>query len=68
MITDDILVYADPDGTHYVACLGDGVWFKWPAEHDGWRARTRVTAAYGEQCREMAYPFSMLAIRLSGVE
>jgi hypothetical protein len=68
-ITDDILVLADPDGKHYVGLVGDsGQWFKWPAEAHGWRARTRVEPSYAERCREVEHPFSMLAVRLSGVE
>jgi hypothetical protein len=69
MLCDDIVVLADPDGKHYVGLVGDGDdWYRWPAESHGWRARTRVDAAYAERCREIEHPFSMLAVRLSGVE
>lgn len=67
MLTDDVVVYADPDGCSYVACVGEQ-WFRWPAERNGWGARQPVPESYAERCDELAYPHSMLALRLSGVE
>jgi hypothetical protein len=64
---DDIVVYADPDGRQYVALVGE-TWWRWPAEAHGWRSRQRCSPEHAETCSELEYPFSMLALRLSGVE
>jgi hypothetical protein len=68
MFTGDVVVWADPDGKHYVGCVEDGSYWRWPAEAHGWRSRTRSSAEYAEGCVEMEAPFSGLAVRLSGVE
>lgn len=67
MLTEDIVVYADPDGKSYVACVGER-WVRWPAEAGGWLSRQPCAPSYAERCTELEYPFSMLALRLSGVE
>jgi hypothetical protein len=67
MLTEDVVVYADPDGRHYVALVGEQ-WLRWPAEANGWRERQGCPASYAEQCRELEYPHDMLALRLSGVD
>lgn len=67
MVAPDALVYADPDGRHYVALLGSD-WFRWPAEAHGWRSRTRCSATLADDCEELAPRLGLLALRLSGVE
>ena len=68
MLTDGDIgpMYADPDGVHYVALIGER-WFRWPAERNGWHARQGCAATFAERCAELEYPHSMLALRLSGV-
>lgn len=65
-MTDDTPVYADPDGTHYVAVDGDGTWYRWPAERNGWASRARCGPTDHERCRPLDTGLSTLAIRLSG--
>jgi hypothetical protein len=62
----DVLVYADPDGRHYVALIG-AEWFRWPAEEGGWQQRTRSSDAAAERCAELPPFNAWLALRLSGV-
>jgi hypothetical protein len=66
--TSDLLVYADPDGRHYVATLDDGEsWFRWPAEAHGWRQRRACPASTADACVELPPTLAQLALRLSGV-
>jgi hypothetical protein len=62
----DIMVY-DLDGSHYVANFGEGGWLKWPAEHDGWRKRSKTTDP-GNGAWELPPKNAALALMLSGVE
>jgi hypothetical protein len=62
----DILVYADPDGRHYVALIGED-WFRWPAKEGGWQRRERSSDTAAERCEELPLFNAWLALRLSGV-
>lgn len=63
----DDLVYALPDGTHYLAQF-DGVWYRWPAEEHGWAQRAKAKADDAAPDRALAPRFARLALRLSGVD
>lgn len=67
MRSDEIeAVYTDPDGLHYLACVGEErAWWRWPAEAGGWARRRRVAGADG--CDELPARLARLALRLSGV-
>src|SRR5262252_8063578 len=41
MVIGDVVVYFDPDGLHYVGCVGELGWLRWPAVAHGWTMRTR---------------------------
>lgn len=65
----DVVVFADPDGKHYVACFGeDRRWYRWPAERHGWRSRTSCSESLAEQCEELPPTLARLALVLSGVD
>ena len=64
---EDVVVYADPDGYHYVANFSDRGWIRWPAEHDGWREREACSAELAERCEELPRTLAELALLLSGV-
>jgi hypothetical protein len=65
-IHQDIVVYAHPDGTTYVANFEDG-WRQWPAEQDGWRRRRACSATTADACEELEPRLGALALALSGV-
>ena len=64
-----VLVYADPDGRHYVACFGDDepTWLRWPAEAHGWATRRTCSSTLADDCYELDARHARLALRLSGV-
>ena len=66
MINDDVIVYAHPDGTTYVAIIGDD-WYRWPAVANGWAQRVRCPASLAEECEELPPRLAHLALMLSGV-
>ena len=63
----DIVVYNAPNGRDYLGCF-DGVWYIWPAEHDGWRFRRQASQADAPLSAEaeLEPELSRLALRLSG--
>jgi hypothetical protein len=63
----DVLVFADPDGRHYVMADEEGLFWRWPAEEGGWQRRERSTDAAAERCDELPRFNAWLALRLSGV-
>jgi hypothetical protein len=63
---EDVIVYAHPNGADYVALIGDQ-WYRWPADHDGWRARVGCPASTADLCWELPPKLADLALRLSGV-
>lgn len=67
MSQNDIIVYAHRDGKDYVGLFGRD-WWRWPAERDGWRSRTRYTPRDDEDLDELSGRLAYLALRLSGVE
>jgi hypothetical protein len=67
-LTDEVIVYTDPDGVQYLAAFGeDRVWYCWPAEAQGWQQRHGCSAARAEAARELEPRLATLALRLSGV-
>ena len=66
-LTEDVVVYADPDGVHYVANFTEQGWIRWPAEHDGWQRRKPCGAELAERCEELPRVLAELALLLSGV-
>jgi hypothetical protein len=67
MITEDVLVYAHPDGITYVAIIGED-WWRWPAVEGGWLLRRPCASTLADECWELAPRLGRLALRLSGVE
>lgn len=68
-MTEPDAVFADPDGRHYLACFGeDAQWQRWPAERNGWAARTPCSATLADYCALLDAWHARLALRLSGVE
>lgn len=65
----EVIVYADPDGRHYVARFGDdeAEWLRWPAEAHGWRQRQGCSSTLADDCEELDTKHGDLALRLSGV-
>ena len=66
-VTEDVLVYADPDGVHYVANFTEQGWVRWPAEQGGWQRRAACRATVADACEELEPRLASLALRLSGV-
>lgn len=67
MSTEDIVVYAHPDGRDYVANFSDDGWKRWPAVEGGWLSRTGCSATLVDGCEELDAFHGGLALRLSGV-
>jgi hypothetical protein len=67
VITGDVIVYADPDGVHYVANFSELGWQRWPAQQDGWLSKRGCAATTADQCEELPPRLADLALRLSGV-
>lgn len=65
-MNDDVIVFADPDGVHYVAQIGER-WYRWPAVFDGWGKRAGMSTKIHESCYELEPKLGELALRLSGV-
>lgn len=66
MIAEDVIVYAHPNGTDYVALIGEQ-WRRWPAMQNGWLVRQGCPATLADQCEELPPKLGDLALRLSGV-
>lgn len=66
MITQDIIVYLHPNGSDYVAQIGEQ-WRKWPAVEDGWLSKQGCPATLVDSCHELEPKLGDLALRLSGV-
>lgn len=66
MINDDVIVYAHPNGTDYVALINEQ-WRRWPAVEHGWLSRQGCPPSLAEQCSELEPRLADLALRLSGV-
>lgn len=67
MITEDIIVYAHPNGRDYVANFEEHGWVTWPAAEDGWLSKRGCSATTVDQCEELSPKLGSLALRLSGV-
>lgn len=67
MITEDVIVYAHPNGTDYVANFEEHGWRQWPAVEDGWLSRRGCPATTADKCEELPPKLADLALRLSGV-
>lgn len=76
--TEDVVVYADPDGKHYVANFTHSTrfarsgqaplgWLRWPAVRRGWAHRKPCSAELAERCDELPRTLAELALLLSGV-
>lgn len=65
-MTDQPTVYLHPNGTDYVALIGEQ-WRKWPACEDGWLSKQDCPATLVDQCEELDTFHGNLALRLSGV-
>lgn len=67
---DGVVVYADPDGVHYVALFedadDDGAWWRWPSIAGGWSERRRCSEDVADACDELPATLARLALRLSG--
>lgn len=66
-MNEDIVVYAHPDGTTYVANFEEHGWKRWPAVADGWLSKQGCPATLVDQCEELDTKHGDLALRLSGV-
>ena len=68
-MTPPDVVYAHPDGATYLARFedDDGVWWRWPAERDGWQQRVPCSEGLADDCEELPPRLGTLALRLSGV-
>jgi hypothetical protein len=61
----DVILFAHRNGRDYLAAVDDVYW-RWPAEHDGWRRRTSATLAELDAAEELPPTLADLALRLSG--
>lgn len=66
MIHEDIIVYVHPNGSDYVALIGEQ-WRRWPAVEGGWQSKVGCPATLVDQCEELSPKLGDLALRLSGV-
>lgn len=68
MIHEDIIVYAHPNGSDYVANFTELGWQQWPAVEDGWLSKKGCSATAVDKCEELSTKLGDLALRLSGVK
>lgn len=66
MIHEDVIVWLHPNGSDYVALIGEQ-WRRWPAAARGWKERQGCPASLVDQCEELEPRLGDLALRLSGV-
>jgi hypothetical protein len=66
VVDADVIVYAHPDGRDYVAMIDD-VWYRWPAQHNGWQLRQRAAERDAADCDELPPRLARLALLMSGV-
>lgn len=66
-MTGDVVVYAHPDGVHYLATWDDGKLWQWPAKANGWNERKAGKESDVDTSRELEPFNAALALRLSGV-
>ena len=67
MITEDIVVFAHPNGIDYVANFTEQGWLRWPAVAKGWLSRQGCPPSLAEQCEELSPRLGRIALLLSGV-
>jgi hypothetical protein len=67
VIHEDIVVFAHPDGTHYIANFEELDWQRWPAVAHGWLSRQGCPSTLVDSCHELEPKLGDLALRLSGV-
>lgn len=63
----DVIVYAAPDSTHYIARFDELGWQQWPAKDGGWKDRKAGREADVDTSRVLDPKHARLALRLSGV-
>lgn len=66
-MTEDVIVWAHPDGKTYVANFTEGGWKRWPAVEGGWRMRQGCPPSLADSCEELSPRLGRIALQLSGV-
>lgn len=67
MESGDVIVYAAPGSTHYIARFDELGWVTWPAREGGWKERKAGKESDVDTSRELDPKNAALALRLSGV-
>ena len=65
-MNEDVLVYLDRDGVHYIGVWAEACW-RGPAIESGWTVRRAATSSQAADAVELPQDLARLALRLSGV-